>query len=59
MLGMPSSKVDVQLLADVIKEFCLNTEQESASHIVANHGVISNSKMLNMCLGGVEGTEKS
>ena len=59
MLGMPSSKVDVQLLADVIKEFCLNTEQENTFYTVANHGVISNPKMLNMCLGGVEGTEKS
>src|SRR5882762_5575505 len=55
----PSSKVDVQLLADVIKEFRLNTEQERAFRIVANHGVISNPEMLNMYLGGVGGTGKS
>jgi hypothetical protein len=56
---MPSSKVNVQLLTDVIKEFRLNTEQERAFHIIANHGVISNFEMLNMYLGGVGGIEKS
>jgi hypothetical protein len=55
----PSSKVDVQLLTNVIKEFWLNTKQERACHIIVNHGVISNPKMLNMYLGRVGGTGKS
>jgi hypothetical protein len=41
----------------VIKEFHLNTEQERVFYIIANHGIISNLEMLNIC--GVGGIRKS
>ena len=55
----PSSKADFCLLADVMKEFHLNIEQERAFRIIANHAVTSDPEKLYMFLGRVGGTGKS
>jgi hypothetical protein len=44
---------------DIVKEFSLNTEQERAFRIVANHATISQPGQLKMYLGGMGGTGKS
>jgi predicted AAA+ superfamily ATPase len=41
------------------KEFRLNTDQERAFRIVANHAVSSNPEQLKMYMGGMGGTGKS
>ena len=44
---------------DVISKFGLNTEQERAFHIIANHVVSQQIEQLKMYLGGMGGTGKS
>ena len=48
-----------QLIDDIVIEFCLNTEQERAFRIVANHAVSPQKEQLKMYLGGMGGTGKS
>lgn len=42
-----------------VKDFSLNTDQERAFRIIANHASSSNSEKLSMYLGGMGGTGKS
>lgn len=48
-----------QEVSDIVNEFCLNSEQERAFRIVANHAVNPASEPLKMYLGGMGGTGKS
>ena len=50
---------DKRLINFVVKEFSLNTEQERAFRIVANHHVNEYKDQLKMYLGGMAGTGKS
>jgi hypothetical protein len=55
-----AEKVEKQnIIDDMVKEYSLNTEQEQAFHIVANHATMSQSGQLKMYLGGMGGTGKS
>lgn len=54
-----TSRVDEQLMDNTIKKFLLNTEQERAFRIVANHSMMDNPEKLRMYLGGMGGTGKS
>ena len=47
------------MIDSVIKKFDLNSEQERAFRIVANHATIDNPTQLKMYLGGMGGTGKS
>ena len=47
------------MIEDVIQKFLLNSEQERAFRIVANHAVTPGAEQLIMYLGGMGGTEKS
>src|SRR5882762_2052046 len=51
--------VTQDLMDETVHKFKLNSEQEQAFHIVANHATTSNSKKLKMYLGGMGGTGKS
>jgi predicted AAA+ superfamily ATPase len=42
-----------------VKDFSLNTEQQRAFRIIANHSSFLNNEQLNMYLGGMAGTGKS
>jgi predicted AAA+ superfamily ATPase len=44
---------------DTVRDFNLNTEQERAFCIVANHATMSQPSQLKMYLGGMGGTGKS
>jgi hypothetical protein len=44
------------LVEDTIKKFNLNTEQERAFRIVANHAVSPQTEQFKMYLGGMAGT---
>jgi len=48
-----------ELVADTIKMYSLNAEQEQAFRIVANHAMSSEPDQLRMYLGSMEGTGKS
>jgi len=48
-----------KLIDETVQEFTLNTEQERAFRIVANHSVEPKSEQLKMYLGGMGGTGKS
>ena len=50
---------DNKLIDDTVQEFFLNTEQERAFRIIANHAVEPKSGQLKMYLGGMGGTGKS
>ncbi|KDR67901.1 hypothetical protein GALMADRAFT_42495, partial [Galerina marginata CBS 339.88] len=52
-------KSDRKLIASTIKKFSLNSEQERAFRIIANHSVELQSEQLKMYLGGMGGTGKS
>jgi ABC-type dipeptide/oligopeptide/nickel transport system ATPase component len=54
-----SSARDQKFIDDTVTEFNLNTEQERAFHIVANHATLKPSNKLRMYLGGMGGTGKS
>jgi len=51
--------VSQKLIEDVIKKFILNSEQERAFRIVANHAVTPGTEQLIMYLGGMGGIGKS
>ena len=53
------SIVAQKLIEDVIQKFLLNSEQERAFRIVANHAVTPGAEQLMMYLGGMGGTRKS
>ena len=53
------SKASQKLIEDTIKKFKLNTEQERAFRIIANHAVSPKTEQLKMYLGGMGGTGKS
>jgi len=53
------SIVAQKLIEDVIQKFLLNSEQERAFRIVANHTVTPGAEQLMMYLGGMGGTRKS
>jgi len=55
----PASKFDEQLITACIDKFILNSEQERAFCIIANHSVSDISQKLKMYLGGMGGTGKS
>ena len=48
-----------KLIDETVQEFTLNTEQERAFRIVANHSVEPKSEQLKMYLGGMGGTGES
>ena len=50
---------DNKLIDDTVQEFFLNTKQERAFIIIANHAVEPKSDQLKMYLGGMGGTGKS
>jgi hypothetical protein len=54
-----TSKADDQSVDSVIKKFLLNTEQERAFRIIANHAMMTDPDKLRMYLGGMGGTGKS
>jgi hypothetical protein len=56
---VPDQPGAVNILNMVIQKFKLNTEQERAFRIVANHATIDNPTQLKMYLGGMGGTGKS
>jgi hypothetical protein len=56
---IPDQPGAVNILNMVIQKFKLNTEQERAFRIVANHATIDNPTQLKMYLGGMGGTGKS
>ena len=53
------SDVAQNLIEDVIEKFELNSDQERAFRIVANHAVTPGAEQLAMYLGGMGGTGKS
>ena len=52
-------KTDQKLIDSIIIKFTLNTEQERAFRIVANHAISFQVEQLKMYLGGMSGTGKS
>ena len=56
---VPDQPGAINVLEAVIQKFKLNTEQERAFRIVANHATINNPTQLKMYLGGMGGTGKS
>ena len=56
---VPDQPKAINVLESVVKKFKLNTEQERAFRIVANHATINNPTQLKMYLGGMGGTGKS
>jgi hypothetical protein len=56
---VPDQPGAVNVLESVVQKFKLNTEQERAFRIVANHATINNPTQLKMYLGGMGGTGKS
>ena len=48
-----------QCISDVSAQFELNTEQERAYRIIANHAVAEDADQLKMYIGGMGGTGKS
>src|SRR6266699_6024045 len=56
---VPDKPGAINILELVIQNFKLNTEQERAFRIVANHATINNPTQLKMYLGGMGGTGKS
>ena len=50
---------DDDLISSTIKEYLLNSEQERAFCIIANHATMKNPTKLRMYLGGMGGTGKS
>ena len=56
---VPDQPGAINVLDSVIQKFKLNTEQERAFRIVANHATINNPTQLKMYLGGMGGTGKS
>ena len=50
--------VSQALVDETVQKFKLNSEQERAFHIVANHATTFNSEKLKMYLGGMGGTGK-
>src|SRR5271168_4236042 len=56
---VPDQPGAINVLESVVKKFKLNTEQERAFRIVANHATINNPTQLKMYLGGMGGTGKS
>jgi PIF1-like helicase len=55
----PTSKHDDHLITDAIEKFILNSEQQRAFRIIANHSVMDRPDQLKMYLGGMGGTGKS
>jgi len=55
----PTSKRDDHLITDTIEKFILNSEQQRAFRIIANHSVMDRPDQLKMYLGGMGGTGKS
>ncbi|KAF8222613.1 hypothetical protein L208DRAFT_1109553, partial [Tricholoma matsutake] len=53
------SKAAQSLIETTVKNFILNTEQERAFRIIANHAVGPKTEQLTMYLGGMGGTGKS
>ena len=58
-LFKPSTQIDDDLISTTIAEFMLNSDQERAFHIIANHATLENPQKLHMYLGGMGGTGKS
>ena len=56
---VPDQPGAINVLESVIQTFKLNSEQERAFRIVANHATIYNPTQLKMYLGGMGGTGKS
>ena len=56
---IPDQPGAINELESVVQKFKLNTEQERAFRIVANHATINNPTQLKMYLGGMGGTGKS
>ena len=56
---VPNQPEAINVLESVVQKFKLNTEQERAFRIVANHATINNPTQLKMYLGGMGGTGKS
>jgi Helitron helicase-like domain at N-terminus/PIF1-like helicase len=56
---VPDQPGAINVLESVVQNFKLNTEQERAFRIVANHATINNPTQLKMYLGGMGGTGKS
>jgi hypothetical protein len=48
-----------KIINDVVAKFTLNSEQERAFHIVANHAYQAQTEQLKMYIGGMSGTGKS
>ncbi|KAL6307521.1 P-loop containing nucleoside triphosphate hydrolase protein, partial [Sparassis latifolia] len=53
------NKADQTLIDDTVKNFSLNTDQERALRIIANHATDPSGEQLKMYLGGMAGTGKS
>jgi hypothetical protein len=56
---VPDQPGAINVIELVVQKFKLNTEQERAFRIVANHATIGNPTQLKMYLGGMGGTGKS
>ena len=56
IISKQKKKEDNQLIDSIVKNFTLNTEQERAFRIVANHAVQPSGETLRMYLGGMGGT---
>jgi len=56
---VPDQPGAINVLESVVQKFKLNTEQERAFRIVANHATVNNPTQLKMYLGGMGGTGKS
>jgi putative protein kinase ArgK-like GTPase of G3E family len=52
-------KTDENLINSTIKKFYLNSDQERAFRIIANHATMEEPEKLRMYLGGMGGTGKS
>lgn len=55
----PTTEFDRRILGDIITDFHLNSEQERAFRIIANHATMEDPDKLRMYLGGMGGTGKS
>ena len=56
---VPDQPGAINVLESVVQKFKLNTEQDRAFRVVANHATINNPTQLKMYLGGMGGTGKS
>ncbi|KAH8084927.1 hypothetical protein BXZ70DRAFT_875348, partial [Cristinia sonorae] len=55
----PKDPANAAMIEEIVDHFSLNTEQERAFKIVANHVVEDSGDQLRMYIGGMAGTGKS